>query len=107
MISIVFFQAEDGIRDKLVTGVQTCALPISRSLPKGGKEKTTLRSAVGQGALNNLREHHPSHPTQLLPTVPFYCFPSPEPRIPSPHHGTLTTNTSALPDPFMSDVNIA
>src|SRR2546425_5651482 len=27
-----FFQAEDGIRDKLVTGVQTCALPISLSL---------------------------------------------------------------------------
>src|SRR5229473_6471481 len=27
-----FFQAEDGIRDKLVTGVQTCALPI---LPSG------------------------------------------------------------------------
>src|SRR5687767_13004670 len=24
-----FFQADDGIRDKLVTGVQTCALPIS------------------------------------------------------------------------------
>src|SRR5205823_11795259 len=27
---IFFFQAEDGIRDKLVTGVQTCALPILR-----------------------------------------------------------------------------
>src|SRR5258708_21723143 len=26
-----FFQAEDGIRDDLVTGVQTCALPISSS----------------------------------------------------------------------------
>ena len=26
---IFFFQAEDGIRDRLVTGVQTCALPIS------------------------------------------------------------------------------
>src|SRR5436305_3715694 len=26
-----FFQAEDGIRDADVTGVQTCALPISRS----------------------------------------------------------------------------
>src|SRR5207244_5839435 len=26
-----FFQAEDGIRDDLVTGVQTCALPISVS----------------------------------------------------------------------------
>ena len=25
----VFFLAEDGIRDDLVTGVQTCALPIS------------------------------------------------------------------------------
>ena len=24
-----FFQAEDGIRDHCVTGVQTCALPIS------------------------------------------------------------------------------
>src|SRR6266511_4213445 len=27
-----FFQAEDGIRDFHVTGVQTCALPISRSV---------------------------------------------------------------------------
>src|SRR5438105_9444544 len=26
---VFFFQAEDGIRDPLVTGVQTCALPIS------------------------------------------------------------------------------
>src|SRR2546425_9203790 len=28
LVSFFFFQAEDGIRDKLVTGVQTCALPI-------------------------------------------------------------------------------
>src|SRR5437763_17089471 len=28
-----FFQAEDGIRDTSVTGVQTCALPISRTRP--------------------------------------------------------------------------
>src|SRR5699024_3258090 len=27
-----FFQAEDGIRDRNVTGVQTCALPISFSI---------------------------------------------------------------------------
>src|SRR5919202_5040859 len=27
-----FFQAEDGIRDHCVTGVQTCALPISAGL---------------------------------------------------------------------------
>src|SRR5687768_18262201 len=31
-----FFQAEDGIRDVAVTGVQTCALPIFREkLPEG------------------------------------------------------------------------
>src|SRR3989440_6998425 len=29
-----FFQAEDGIRDLIVTGVQTCALPISPSLSR-------------------------------------------------------------------------
>src|SRR5205823_12051014 len=29
-----FFQAEDGIRVKLVTGVQTCALPISPGPPR-------------------------------------------------------------------------
>src|SRR5207247_6499538 len=28
LASFFFFQAEDGIRDPLVTGVQTCALPI-------------------------------------------------------------------------------
>src|SRR2546427_8684698 len=28
VLTIFFFQAEDGIRDLTVTGVQTCALPI-------------------------------------------------------------------------------
>src|SRR2546428_4617793 len=31
-----FFQAEDGIRDLIVTGVQTCALPIC--VPDGGEQ---------------------------------------------------------------------
>src|SRR2546430_4201056 len=31
-----FFQAEDGIRDLTVTGVQTCALPISRPARRRG-----------------------------------------------------------------------
>src|SRR3990170_5536629 len=34
MFFFFFFQAEDGIRDDLVTGVQTCALPICR---RGGR----------------------------------------------------------------------
>src|SRR5207248_8989956 len=29
LVYFFFFQAEDGIRDRTVTGVQTCALPIS------------------------------------------------------------------------------
>src|SRR2546422_424487 len=33
MVSFFFFQAEDGIRDVAVTGVQTCALPISLVAP--------------------------------------------------------------------------
>src|SRR5699024_12023061 len=33
-----FFQAEDGIRDRNVTGVQTCALPILEPLPVPNKE---------------------------------------------------------------------
>src|SRR5438105_5856709 len=32
-VLLFFFQAEDGIRDPLVTGVQTCALPISSGPP--------------------------------------------------------------------------
>src|SRR5215204_1355855 len=32
MVCFFFFQAEDGIRDHCVTGVQTCALPISCSI---------------------------------------------------------------------------
>src|SRR5207302_7063623 len=38
LVVFFFFQAEDGIRDFHVTGVQTCALPISsrRRLQAGG-----------------------------------------------------------------------
>src|SRR5438874_4307681 len=32
LLFVFFFQAEDGIRDLYVTGVQTCALPISALL---------------------------------------------------------------------------
>src|SRR5690606_40496171 len=36
LILCFFFQAEDGIRDFHVTGVQTCALPISKQMVKQG-----------------------------------------------------------------------
>src|SRR3989449_10291176 len=40
-----FFQAEDGIRDVAVTGVQTCALPISREgiVFRGGNRRRLLQ----------------------------------------------------------------
>src|SRR5260221_1134963 len=41
--SCFFFQAEDGIRDHCVTGVQTCALPISGV----GDQAEGLRSRTG------------------------------------------------------------
>src|SRR5437660_8205464 len=44
-----FFQAEDGIRDGHVTGVQTCALPISRGCHWGGTTTVTFHRA-GQPA---------------------------------------------------------
>src|SRR3989441_4610388 len=34
LMNTFFFKAEDGIRHKLVTGVQTCALPIYRGQPE-------------------------------------------------------------------------
>src|SRR5690606_40092179 len=52
--SVFFFQAEDGIRDFHVTGVQTCALPIClpvhviESLSKLERERRSLRSELGR-----------------------------------------------------------
>src|SRR2546425_4591689 len=43
-IHFFFFQAEDGIRDKLVTGVQTCALPIWAD---AGREPVDAREEPG------------------------------------------------------------
>ena len=37
-----FFQAEDGIRDRLVTGVQTCALPIWTTAAQAGRAEQGL-----------------------------------------------------------------
>src|SRR5256885_4469528 len=62
--SSFFFQAEDGIRDYKVTGVQTCALPIlemaidrnaigqaeravQKDLPRGGVEQIVAADDVG------------------------------------------------------------
>src|SRR6476661_9868922 len=45
MASFCFFQAEDGIRDSSVTGVQTCALPISTAWPAQGRKQKPRQPA--------------------------------------------------------------
>src|SRR5215510_11084421 len=50
---VFFFQAEDGIRDGHVTGVQTCALPISaRASPRSvcsRERRAARRGKMGAG----------------------------------------------------------
>src|SRR5436305_3460823 len=45
-----FFQAEDGIRDADVTGVQTCALPISGALAYSPRRPLRTTRRVREGA---------------------------------------------------------
>src|SRR5204862_1377492 len=61
-----FFQAEDGIRDLYVTGVQTCALPISRRSMKtfacGAATSAISREALplsGRSMIRNSSEAAP------------------------------------------------
>src|SRR5258706_11380147 len=48
LLIFFFFQAEDGIRDWSVTGVQTCALPIYN--PKARTRPTARHVRTGGGA---------------------------------------------------------
>src|SRR5256885_5153405 len=49
-----FFQAEDGIRDYKVTGVQTCALPIFKSRPQSMPAFAPIAFRIATKAM---REH--------------------------------------------------
>src|SRR5207244_6689150 len=62
-VSSFFFQAEDGIRDDLVTGVQTCALPISAVSADGH----TLAIVVRNG--DTSASHGFTFDLTALPTV--------------------------------------
>src|SRR5206468_9600870 len=65
-----FFQAEDGIRDLIVTGVQTCALPICfagcdkearRRLPRVRRWRVRRRSVPARPALVPARAGGENH----------------------------------------------
>src|SRR5947208_5654909 len=59
-----FFQAEDGIRDDLVTGVQTCALPISHHLAasSGSQCYDCHMPHTTYGVLKAIRSHQVGSP---------------------------------------------
>src|SRR2546423_10986599 len=52
------FQAEDGIRDKLVTGVQTCALPISSHVQASRSTQALQRLFTREAFANEFEHRH-------------------------------------------------
>src|SRR5688500_19372562 len=63
LVDFFFFQAEDGIRDYKVTGVQTCALPICnyiwdkiRRLAQNGCRVKIIFGAVDSGLLARMKD---------------------------------------------------
>src|SRR5207248_6542952 len=62
-----FFQAEDGIRDRTVTGVQTCALPIYRVSPGALGAFGCVVFGLGGLLLAGSVGQHPSYAADFLP----------------------------------------
>src|SRR5205085_7908638 len=62
-----FFQAEDGIRDLTVTGVQTCALPILLDA-SGEAERKATREALREAAraVDRVRGRKVTDPEEAL-----------------------------------------
>src|SRR6266487_5649728 len=64
-----FFQAEDGIRDGRVTGVQTCALPISKCIglvapnPSPRRHRGNLQLVPGPALDRKSTRLNSSHPS--------------------------------------------
>src|SRR5690606_40584434 len=53
-----FFQAEDGIRDFHVTGVQTCALPISQTPPPPKPQPPSTKQGKRQKGTQTTTPEH-------------------------------------------------
>src|SRR2546430_6123442 len=75
-----FFQAEDGIRDLTVTGVQTCALPISCQLLRERSSESETILAIMQFRISDQpvpikvceAEGQPRSPQQLAHPSPVH-----------------------------------
>src|SRR2546430_3813455 len=73
VVFFFFFQAEDGIRDLTVTGVQTCALPISSRAPRSSLAARNIRERHGGDMQSlqafNFRQWIDANRAQLKPPV--------------------------------------
>src|SRR2546422_1267446 len=69
MCFFFFFQAEDGIRDVAVTGVQTCALPISPFEPKKYRDEYQERQRALIAAKLQGQEVATAPQPQLAPVI--------------------------------------
>src|SRR6266496_3307820 len=68
VICFFFYQAEDGIRDLYVTGVQTCALPISGPSSAAWPWRPWPSAAGGSG-LERLQHQRELFPARALREV--------------------------------------
>src|SRR5256885_10711848 len=69
---IFFFQAEDGIRDYKVTGVQTCALPISKPFAADSL-RAEFRQRNGFGGKHWFQEERKCYLTRMGPRPACIC----------------------------------
>src|SRR6266702_6239401 len=97
-----FFQAEDGIRDGHVTGVQTCALPISstvasaRVFPSARVRRTAATSEDPWPSATSY--HCPSTPTPPMDQLRGDAFQLPQPpTLPCSTPSTSATTSRQLP----------
>src|SRR5258708_3108327 len=90
-----FFQAEDGIRDDLVTGVQTCALPIDRKSTRLNSSHQIISYAVfclkkkqqeDQTITDSPQHLEKPHLSALTPPPPLLYSDDPPPPAPLNHH---------------------
>src|SRR2546426_8180275 len=87
-----FFQAEDGIRDYKVTGVQTCALPISSfAAPTTSRTSKPYTGAAHLGMSTSIAPPHPT--TCPAPAAASHPAPSAPGRSCDPGAATPTANS--------------
>src|SRR5207249_6901928 len=75
LLMLFFFQAEDGIRYRNVTGVQTCALPILERLDSV-EEPEQEEPGDERGKREREREHRERHPRHLVDDDRSRVFPA-------------------------------